>query len=372
VELIEKDTIGWRVADTVYKNKWEAIGAYMARPADFAFYYYDNLWDTVDWSVEPEINIQFLELARCRELRKQYKIIVLAYSGGVDSHTVLTRFLQAGLHIDYIYCSTPGGALEIGIAAAYLNTIQHLMPNTKILLENHTMSFIDVTESILNNSIFTFNGDITKTNAQLRFHHVGYHSKLKIEYPEVYNQIEENSGCVIMGSNKPFVEIDDLGQAWYTPLDKQDENVETSHLAEFFWTGSNPLLQLKQCHMAKQWLKKNNMQKANSVYQMPDPALFTDLNLSFGREPPMHPIFAIKNCFGAVTKSEYIQQEYGLIGNNFNYAKLIESNRYNYNLKKLQAVVKDFHLKAPELVGFKDNNTPDVHGWYGKPRFLGI
>lgn len=370
LNTITDDVIGWQVGNIIYNNKWEAVSAYQHSPSDFKFYYYDSNWDKFVWENEPETDMLTLELLRCKEIREKYKIVVLAYSGGVDSHTILTRFIQSNTHIDYIFCLSfsKEGDIETDIAKEYLRQIQHLIPNTKLIFDD-TFEIIDNIENKNNNSIFTFNGDITKTNFQLRFHHIGYQDRLKIEKPDLYNYIEENNGCIIIGSNKPLVDIDDKGCAWHIPLDVFDENVQNTHLTEFFWTGSCPILQIKQCHLAKKWLKANKINSANSVYKSTNRTLFTSLNTAFGREPPMSPMFAIKNCFGKITNSEYIRQEYGA-GNNFVFSKIMESNRYNPQLKKLHNFIEDLSKSIPVLVNFS-NNVTSVHGWYGKARFLG-
>ena len=367
--------IGWRVGSTVYTNKWQAMMAYANNPAEFGFYFYDHIWDQIDWTTEPNQDLKTLEIEHCKFLRNKYNLIVLLYSGGVDSHTVLKRFIDAKVHIDYIVCfhytnsQSHISSLEPGTALNYLRKNQHLFPKTKILTTNENLNLEEKNKNL--NSIFDFNGDITKINSTLRFHPDGKGLKLKQEYPNIYKKIEDDNGCIITGSNKPLVYRNEQG-FWHTPLDKHDDSVDVSDHLEQFWTGSNPVLQSKQCHMVKHWMKLNNVTNSNDIYRSQDRAKFVDINRSFGRELPIDPLFSIKNCWDSVAKSEYFSQSYGSIGQNNIYAEMLESKIYDDRLRELHKTLIGYSQDP----GFKyfleiKDNSVDVTGWLGTSRFLG-
>lgn len=367
--------VGWRVGDTVYLNKWQAMMVYANNPNSFGFYFYDDIWDTLDWTLEPDQDLKTLEIEHCKFLRNKYNLIVLFYSGGVDSHTVLQRFIDAKVHIDYIVCFSYTNSrshissLEPGTALNYLKQNQHLFPNTKILSTNESLDEREKIEDL--NTIFNFDGDVTKLNSLLRFHPVGNGPKLRREYPEIYKQIEDNNGCMVTGSNKPMVYKNDQG-FWYTPIDSHDDSMDASDHMEYFWTGSNPILHLKQCHMVKHWMKANNVNTANDVYKSMDHARFVSINKSFGRELPIDPLFSIKNCHGGMTNAEFFNQEYGMIGQNNVYADLMHSKVYDDRLLNLQKTLIGYHQDP----GFKQfleikERSIKVTGWLGTSRFLG-
>lgn len=66
------------------------------------FIFNDDVYNTYDWSKEPEEDIYELYKRRAIQLRKKYDYIVLIYSGGIDSHTILETFLENDLRIDEI------------------------------------------------------------------------------------------------------------------------------------------------------------------------------------------------------------------------------------------------------------------------------
>jgi hypothetical protein len=66
------------------------------------FIFNDDVFDTINTGKEPEEDIYELYARRAYQLRKDYDYIVLIYSGGIDSHTILETFLENNLRIDEI------------------------------------------------------------------------------------------------------------------------------------------------------------------------------------------------------------------------------------------------------------------------------
>jgi len=379
-------SVGWRVGNAMYSNKWHAIMAYLNQPSDYGFYYYDHVWDQVDWAHEPEDTLKTLEINHCRFLRNKYNTIALSYSGGSDSNTVLHRFIDAGVHIDYIFCfsashsSSHASGAEPLTAIKYLTKNRHLYPKTKLVFADEKLS---VLEQIKNtNTIFDFAGDIGAINFQLK--HLPYGGniclRLKKEYPDLFGQLEDNNGCIVVGGNKPMVHRDNQG-FWFTQLDVHDDGIEYYHncdniqkpdLMEFFWTGSDPLLQIKQCHMVKKWMKTHDVPNANSVYKSRDPIAFKSINASFGRLPPIADIFSLKNSHGELTNVAYMNQNFGSLGQSSIYAEILQSNIVEDRLKKLHMMLLAYNAdpKFQQFLSYQDRKF-NLHGWLAKPRFLG-
>jgi len=379
-------SVGWRVGNTLYANKWHAIMAYLNRPTDYGFYYYDHVWDQANWLTEPEETLKTLEIDHCRFLRNKYNTIALAYSGGSDSNTVLHRFIDAGVHIDYIFCFSfsniisHASSVEPSTAIRYLLHNQHLYPKTKLVFADGKLSALEKLKNT--NTIYDFTGDITAINFKLKHHPYGGDicMRLKKECPDLFGQLEDNNGCVVSGSNKPMVHRNSEG-FWLTPMDVHDDNIEYYHncdgthkrdLQEFFWTGSNPLLQIKQCHMVKKWMKAHDVSNTNTVYKSRDPIAFKSINASFGRLPPIADIFSLKNGHGERTNVAYLNQDFGSLGQGSIYAEILQSNAEEDRLKKLHNMLLAFNTdpKFQQFLSYKDRKF-DLHGWLAKPRFLG-
>ena len=83
-------------------SKFEAYQLAGKDMSKVQFIFNDDVFDTYDWSVEPEEDIYELYRQRAEQLRKDYDYLVLIYSGGIDSHTVLETFLQNNIKLDEI------------------------------------------------------------------------------------------------------------------------------------------------------------------------------------------------------------------------------------------------------------------------------
>jgi hypothetical protein len=75
------------------------------------FIYNEDVMSRQDWTTEPEENIYELYAERARQLRGKYDYLVLLYSGGIDSHTVLKSFLDNNLRLDEI-CTFTNAKVE--------------------------------------------------------------------------------------------------------------------------------------------------------------------------------------------------------------------------------------------------------------------
>ena len=82
---------------------------------------------------------------RAQQLRDCYNYIILSYSGGHDSQTILNTFVNNNIYIDEIYIERyarlSGNSLsnreQTHGAIPYLNHIRHKIPNTKVTLHDN-------------------------------------------------------------------------------------------------------------------------------------------------------------------------------------------------------------------------------------------
>lgn len=66
------------------------------------FNFNDDHMSKFDWTKEPVEDIYELYRQRAQDIRNRYDYLVLMYSGGVDSHTVLETFLNNGIKLDEV------------------------------------------------------------------------------------------------------------------------------------------------------------------------------------------------------------------------------------------------------------------------------
>ena len=70
-------------------DAWRAAYKLKTKPH---FYFYEEAYDTLDWTKEPTETWDQLCYDRCIQLRQRYNKLSLFYSAGRDSHHVLRCF----------------------------------------------------------------------------------------------------------------------------------------------------------------------------------------------------------------------------------------------------------------------------------------
>lgn len=352
---------GWVVGEKFFHSKWKAIEYATAHPElPYHAYCHDDTWNRVDWTKEPKETIEDLEIQHCNYLRNKYDTLVLFYSGGVDSHTILQRFIQNKIPIDYIcvwYVNDSDAEYnrDTQLAISYLKKNSYKLEKTKILYGKK----LDHKEG---NSIYAYAGNVFDLNWHLRFHHIGYEELLKLRHPIVYEQVKKN-GCIIVGANKPYVYRDEVGKHYVQYVDCDDENWGQP-LVEMFYQGKNPTLQIKQCHLAKKWLEENNVDNTNKIYMSNDSKNFFNLNQSFGRIF-MDEYFVTKQCFGEMLEDEYFSQHYHPKNSHSIYANYF---KFFKESKEYQNLIKDIEKLQKKDPRFFSNYK--ILGWFNKKRYL--
>ena len=66
------------------------------------FIFNEDKFNNIDTTIEPPEDIYELYRQRAMQLRNDYDYLVLIYSGGIDSHTILETFLENNIHLNEI------------------------------------------------------------------------------------------------------------------------------------------------------------------------------------------------------------------------------------------------------------------------------
>jgi hypothetical protein len=92
----------YKVGSRVFSSKILACIYATETNQEIEWVFYNNAFDKFDWTIEPNETLDELYDQRARELREKYDYIVISYSGGADSHNLLTSFLRQNLRVDEI------------------------------------------------------------------------------------------------------------------------------------------------------------------------------------------------------------------------------------------------------------------------------
>jgi hypothetical protein len=249
------------------------------------FHFYDDIFDKIDWSIEPDIDIGTLYKMRAQQLRDKYDYLILSFSGGSDSTQILNTFLKNNIFIDEIqiqhyeksvdklgedFVANDTELLEFleyrYAALPMLEKVRQVSPKTKI--------------TSIDTSDYAFNDATTKNFESLGIKdkiHQGTH-RLYVGVPRMtqfyltyYNQnIKETPKRTgfIRGYEKPILGIDfkNNKELFFTFTDFLMRDVtrkvkgqisDEYEIENFFWSGDAPLIPVKQSHMIKKVLESN-------------------------------------------------------------------------------------------------------------------
>lgn len=95
----------YQVGDRHFYSKLEACMAAQNLPGRHFLHwnFHESEFGHYAWDSEPPVDILDLYRERAQQLRDNYDHLVLFYSGGADSHTVLQSFVNNGIHLDEVF-----------------------------------------------------------------------------------------------------------------------------------------------------------------------------------------------------------------------------------------------------------------------------
>jgi len=212
-----------------------------------------GFWDSVDWSHEPTENNLDILGERCRQLRDKYDYLILYYSGGSDSETVLQSFLKSRTFLDEIvinricFNNNDPALLDIELAIQKVKTYIRFMPGTKVTI-NHVDEKIITDFCNKDRWVGTaFNGTIGMIR---RF---GAYDFAEYNHSQIY--AKGNVGQ-IYGENKPVLTV--RNGTWYNKL--SGWGIAAALAGEWFFTSPDlPKLHVKQCYLAKNYWEEYNL-----------------------------------------------------------------------------------------------------------------
>jgi hypothetical protein len=256
-------------------SKFEAWQFSKGNFNDIQFIYNDELMSSYDWTVEPTKDIYELYADRARQIRHKYDYIVLMYSGGIDSHTILETFLENNIRIDEI-CTLSNTNVEpitgkfnqevFNRAVPFVNSLNLSALGTKFRLVDISRLVIEqyADEFHFENHHYYFNGSVTNWTNTARSHvlksHVTDHLKLTEQGKKV---------CYVWGFDKPFINVINGSHCLQFPDASIDFNIRqyinrvalqhkfaNFYDEQFFISIDCPEISIKQAHMLLNAIKQ--------------------------------------------------------------------------------------------------------------------
>lgn len=266
-------------------SKLEAIevGVRIGKSVDWN--YNRDVFENIDWSVEPPGSLDFWYRERALQLRERYDYLVLFYSGGSDSHNMLMSFVKNNIFVDEIvqyhqldaYNGDKTYVSNLEQFATSVPITQQLINNNPTY-KNTVHRLIDLTsykkkvlsdKSIKSNWWYLHN-DFTGMNATAM-------SNIKYIEP-AYRQIGDSgkSVCFLWGVDKPYLNVDShdnwtcsfYDSSFGSIVSVNSKLVNETWCSEelFYWTPDFPELVVKQAHVIKNFVDKFTDQQADNKY----------------------------------------------------------------------------------------------------------
>ena len=276
---LSKDKFGfYQVGEFKTYSKVEAIelSNKVGQPVHWNFN--DEEFSMYNWTVEPTESLKELYQRRARQIRERYDYIVLWWSGGADSYTMLRAFVDQGLFVDELATFHNFGG--DGSWDTYLNSevkrvaipmaekVLEASPNTKFRLVDH----IDYQPNL-------FNVDDNKFDFFYKANAVFSPNQLARRYIREKNQdyldlfAQGKRVCFIWGMDKPRVNLEVNKKYAMRFVDIVDNSVNpvTQQLNRpwendefFYWSPDSKDMLCKQGHIIMRYLKNIPEQDLNS------------------------------------------------------------------------------------------------------------
>lgn len=257
--------LGWyEVGDKIFSNKYHAL-EHCGEGQYPKYNFHDDIFSAVDWEAEPKEDLYEIYKARAVQLRNSYDNLILYYSGGIDSHSILNTFVNNGIKLDGIIVSgsysidnrikTTCNMEQKTVANAYIDLLKN---NAKLKCPVYYMDTVDFHKNLKDeNWVYSCGTSLTPQNYTYNFYW---------QDPWIQNFLMKGKTCFIRGIDKPRVVLEN--NKWYgafidvhvlsgTPsgylAKKQDWDIQEY----FYWTPDLPSITVKQSHKLIDWIENN-------------------------------------------------------------------------------------------------------------------
>jgi hypothetical protein len=253
------------VGNRVFLNKTEAVYEASVTKQDLRWNFHDDCWGAVNWTKCPTDDLRSLYKQRAQQIRDQYDHIVLMFSGGMDSWTMLHSFFSNNIHVDEVWTNwplaqlkwntvTPTNFSEVNIISefkyAVLPVLEHIKktyPATKITINDYSKEL----EKEYTHKIFMSSNNWQTPTTTFR------NGGTSTIFENTLSK-EKRVAC-IHGLEKPRLTLQDNKLYGFFIDVYSGTNSNIAHNNEFFYTSRDfPDVTIAQVHAIKDYLLENN------------------------------------------------------------------------------------------------------------------
>lgn len=344
----------YEVKGSKFFSKMQALEEAKGDLNKITFRWFDSVWDSVDWSQEPKKTFKQLVKERCLMLREKHSHISLLYSGGYDSHTILTSFLENNIRLDRIIIFTKDYYDNSYDYAYGLQFAQYV--------KKYYQPWLEIWNPVLGQK------DLPELYKSLGEEWIYYNNQYKMGKSQSYHLTEKynkefaadkiKNSIWIHGTDKPTLDFRD-GKYYARMHDgKSFDYLYSQKIIPFYYSHDFVDLYVKQCWLAVNYYEDLNEEITNSTIHSTQSHAFSGeyyrkYNLALGRECLNHPTALYKSYVADWGGSiENVKESINLV----TYSKKHDEKTYDY-FKKGVSIVEEKILplynceKIPTILG---------------------
>jgi hypothetical protein len=258
----------YTVDQVVYHNKIDALYA-SSKSGSQVHWHWHKEYDSVPWGNESPYSLNEIYRRRAQQLRDKYDWLILSFSGGSDSWTVLNSFISNNIHLDEIFVRWPIKATQNIYSANSVDTRPEnilsewdltIVPELKNIQKNYPnikITITDWSDQLLN---FEYQDDVLLATQDqfnptywLKFGSIGEHEQHLIDCGK--------STCVIFGTDKPQICVKENNVYCYfidIIVNVTNALPHPGRVSElFYWTPDCPEITHTQARIIYNYLKLN-------------------------------------------------------------------------------------------------------------------
>jgi len=254
-------------------SKLDAIRLSNSTGEKVQWHYNDEVFGKQDWTTEPEKDIKTMYRERAQAIRDRFDYVVVMFSGGSDSTTVLDSFIDNGIPVDEVFMHQwikyqPEGAdsyMNAEITYSAIPYLKRKLPtawNTKVRLHDPS----DYALACLNDRDFVASAWRGMNNIQ-NLQMISLHHDLHRRFPEYVKLTQAGKSIVfVWGEAKPRIHYDLEKNKYFLQLEDhyahapqprdQEENDPFCQHEQFYDDPLHPEIKIKQCHLLLKTLKQ--------------------------------------------------------------------------------------------------------------------
>jgi len=264
VPFVEKNGY-YIVGDKNFNFKFNALMYATSTQQDVRWEFNTAQFRSLDWQTPLQVDIRTLYQLRAQQLRNKYDYLMLCFSGGSDSTTILKSFIDNNIHLDEIICDWPlkhtsnwsvsNDPTPFNHISEWELAIRPMLDHVRTHYPRIKITITDTTEDL----------SIEDNEYAFTISHMGPYQSTK-RYKNIAQRFSEinkkhDRSAIILGCDKPNVFIEK--NIFCVIVEDVHCFFKSSHVPEnrvveyFYWSGDMPEIVREQAYLIYQHVLAN-------------------------------------------------------------------------------------------------------------------